>query len=107
MTVSGMTLGAELVGAKVYNEDVIQPLNNPIYAEGALDVLRGNLASHGCVIKPSGCAPQYLMHTSPALVFDDYPSMKEAIHDENLDVTADHILVLRKASPQVGPGMPE
>lgn len=51
--------------------------------------------------------PQYLRHTGPALVFDDYPSMKAAVDDENLDVTADHIMILRNAGPQGGPGMPE
>ena len=107
MTVSGQSLGANLEGAEVYNDDVIRPLTNPIYAEGALAVLRGNLAPDGCVIKPSACARQYLNHTGPALVFDDYDSMKKATDDENLDVTADHILVLRNAGPQGGPGMPE
>ncbi len=107
LTVSGKTLGENLQGAEVYNHDVIRPLDNPIYAEGALAVLRGNLAPDGCVIKPSACAPRYLQHTGPALVFDNYPAMKAAIDDENLDVTADHILVLRNCGPQGGPGMPE
>jgi dihydroxy-acid dehydratase len=105
--VDGRTLGQNLEGAEVYNDDVIRPLNNPIYAEGALAVLRGNLAPDGCVIKPSACAPHLLRHTGPALVFDDYPSMKKAVDDPDLDVTAEHILVLRNAGPQGGPGMPE
>ena len=107
MTVTGRSLGTNLEGAEVYNDDVIRPLHNPIYPEGALAVLRGNLAPDGCVIKPSACAPRYLVHTGPALVFDDYPSMKKAVDDPELDVTADHILVLRNAGPQGGPGMPE
>jgi len=107
LTVTGQTLGENIAGAQVHNDDVIRPLDKPIYAEGALAVLRGNLAPLGCVIKPSACAPQYLQHTGPALVFDDYPSMKRAVEDETLDVTADHILVLRNVGPQGGPGMPE
>ncbi|MEO8523785.1 MAG: L-arabinonate dehydratase, partial [Caldimonas sp.] len=107
MTVTGATLGENIAGAAVYNDDVIRTLDKAIYAEGALAVLRGNLAPSGCVIKPSACAPQYLRHTGPALVFDDYPSMRAAVDDENLEVTADHILVLRNAGPQGGPGMPE
>ncbi|CAM4135546.1 L-arabinonate dehydratase [Bordetella tumulicola] len=107
MTVSGRTLGENIEGADVYNDDVIRPLDNAIYDEGALAVLKGNLAPDGCVIKPSACAPQFLQHTGPALVFDDYPSMKAAVDDENLDVTADHIMILRNAGPQGGPGMPE
>jgi dihydroxy-acid dehydratase len=107
MTVSGQTLGENIAGAEVYHDDVIRSVDNPIYAEGALAVLKGNLAPDGCVIKPSACDPRYLKHTGPALVFDDYPSMKAAIEDEDLDVTADHILILRNAGPQGGPGMPE
>jgi dihydroxy-acid dehydratase len=105
--VNGRTLGQNLEGAEVYHDDVIRPLDNPIYAEGALAVLRGNLAPDGCVIKPSACAPHLLRHTGPALVFDDYPSMKKAVDDPDLNVTAEHILVLRNAGPQGGPGMPE
>jgi len=105
--VNGCTLGENLAGAEVYNDDVIRPLNNPIYAEGALAVLRGNLAPDGCVIKPSACAPHLLRHTGPALVFDDYPEMKKAVDDPDLNVTAEHVLVLRNAGPQGGPGMPE
>jgi dihydroxy-acid dehydratase len=107
LTVNGKTLGENIAGAQVHNDDVIRPLSNPIYAEGALAVLRGNLAPDGVVIKPSACAPHLLQHTGPALVFDDYASMKKAVEDPNLDVTPEHILVLRNAGPQGGPGMPE
>ena len=107
LTVTGRTLGQNIEGAETYNTDVIRPIKNPIYAEGALAVLRGNLAPDGCVIKPSACEPRFLKHTGPALVFDDYPAMKDAIDRDDLDVTADHVLVLRNAGPQGGPGMPE
>ncbi|WP_316230003.1 L-arabinonate dehydratase [Bradyrhizobium sp. SZCCHNR1051] len=107
LTVNGRTLGDNITGAGVYNDDVIRPQSNPIYREGALAVLKGNLAPDGCVIKPSACEPRFLRHTGPALVFDDYPSMKKAIDDPDLDVTADHVLILRNAGPQGGPGMPE
>ncbi len=107
MTVNGSTLRDNLQGAEVYNDDVIRPLSNPIYQEGALAVLKGNLAPDGCVIKPSACSPHLLQHTGPALVFDDYPSLKVAIDDPDLDVTPDHIIILRNAGPQGGPGMPE
>lgn len=107
LTVTGKTLGENLEGAQVHNDDVIRPLDQSIYAEGALAVLRGNLAPDGAVIKPSACAPHLLQHTGPALVFDDYASMKAAVEDPDLDVTPGHILVLRNAGPQGGPGMPE
>lgn len=106
LTVNGRTLGENIEGAQVYDEDVIRSLDNPIYAEGALAVLRGNLAPDGVVIKPSACEPRLLRHTGRALVFDDYPSMKKAVEDPQLDVTADDILVLRNAGP-LGAGMPE
>jgi dihydroxy-acid dehydratase len=107
MTVNGQTLGENVADAQVHNTDVIRPLDRPLYAEGALAVLRGNLAPAGAVIKPSACAPHLRQHTGPAMVFDSYPEMKAAVDDENLDITADHVLVLRNAGPQGGPGMPE
>ncbi len=106
LTVNGRTLGENIAGAEVYHEDVIRSLANPIYAEGALAVLRGNLAPGGVVIKPSACAPHLLQHTGRALVFDDYPSLKKAVEDPDLDVTGNDILVLRNAGPR-GAGMPE
>src|SRR3712207_5209133 len=107
LTCTGRTVGENIAGARVFDDDVIRPLDNPLYAEGALAVLRGNLAPEGCVIKPSAMDPRFLKHAGPALVFDDYPSLKRAVDDEALDVTPDHVLVLRNAGPQGGPGMPE
>lgn len=106
-TVTGQSVGENLADAEVVDDDVIRPLDKPLYEEGALAVLRGNLAPDGCVIKPSACAPKLRQHRGPALVFDDYPSMKAAIEDESLDATEDHVLVLRNAGPLGGPGMPE
>ncbi len=107
MTVSGDPLGQTLQGAKVFNNDVIRPMHNPVYHEGSLAVLRGNLCPDGAVIKPAACDPKYYNHTGPALVFDSYAEMKIAIDDEDLEVTPEHVLVLRNAGPQGGPGMPE
>src|SRR5690606_20517965 len=87
--------------------DVIRPLSNPVYYEGSLAVRRGNLCPDGAVIKPSACEDRIRKHTGPALMFASYPEMKAAIDDENLDVTPDHIVVLRNAGPLGGPGMPE
>jgi dihydroxy-acid dehydratase len=107
LTVNGQTVAENLKDAEVYNDDVIRPIAKAIYKEGALAVLRGNLAPNGCVIKPSACSEKFLKHTGPALVFDDYPSLKTAIDDPDLDVTENHIIILRNAGPQGGPGMPE
>lgn len=107
LTVTGKTMGENLEGAVVYNDDVIRPLSNPVYAEGSLALLRGNLCPDGAVIKPAACDPKYHVHEGPALVFDSYPEMKAAIDDEDLDVSPDHVLVLRNAGPLGGPGFPE
>lgn len=107
LTVTGRSMGENLEGAKVYNDDVIRSLDNPVYAEGSLAVLRGNLCPDGAVIKPAACDPKLHVHQGPALVFDSYPEMKAAIDDENLNVTPDHVLVLRNAGPLGGPGFPE
>lgn len=106
LTVNGHTIGDNIAGAEVYDDDVIRPLAKPIYAEGALAVLRGNLAPDGVIIKPSAVAPHLLKHTGRAVVFDDYPSLKSRIDDPALDITGDDVLVLRNAGPQ-GAGMPE
>jgi dihydroxy-acid dehydratase len=107
LTVTGRTVGENIADAKVFNADVIRSTSNPIYGEGSLAVLTGNLAPSGCVIKPAAMDQKFMKHSGPAIVFDDYPSMKKAVDDETLDITADHVLVLRNAGPQGGPGMPE
>ena len=80
-------------------------LANPV-AKEATAILYGNLAPDGAVIKPSAADPRFLKHTGPALAFESYDEMAAAIADEDLDVTADHVLVLKNAGP-VGAGMPE
>ena len=107
LTVSGDTLGAGLDTAEIFDADVIRSLDEPLYHEGSLAVLRGNLAPDGAIIKPAACEARFHSHEGPALVFDDYPALKAAAEDDGLDVTPDHILVLRGAGPQGGPGMPE
>ena len=106
-TVTGGKLGDGLDKAEVFDSEVIRGLDNPVYHEGSLAVLRGNLAPGGAVIKPAACAPHLREHTGPALVFDSYSEMKAEIDREGLEVTADTVLVLRNAGPQGGPGMPE
>ncbi|PKR52954.1 L-arabinonate dehydratase [Thalassospira marina] len=107
MTVNGKTIGENIAGAPIYNDDVIRKVENAVYSAGATAVLYGNLAPRGCVMKPSAADPRLLKHTGPALVFRDYNDMNDQINREDLDVTADHILVLQNAGPVGGPGMPE
>ena len=107
LTVTGKTIGENIADAKVYNADVIRSLDNPVSSEVGTAILTGNLAPDGCVIKPSAAEPRLLKHSGPALVFRDYNEMAAKIDSDDLEVTADHVLVLQNAGPVGGPGMPE
>jgi len=104
-TINGKTLGENLQGARIYNEDVIRKRNNPLKESGGLVVVRGNLAPNGAVIKAS--ATKIHRHTGKAVVFDDYNDMAARIDRADLDCDKDSVLVLRNAGPLGGPGMPE
>ena len=107
ITVSGLSLRKIISETKTINNDIIRPLDNPIYKEGSLAVLKGNLAPDGCVIKPAACDMKFFKHKGPAIVFDSYPEMKDIIDRDDFNVTENHILVLRNVGPVGGPGMPE
>jgi dihydroxy-acid dehydratase len=105
LTVNGRTLGENIAGAAIYNPVVIRTRAEPV-AKEATAILYGNLAPNGAVIKPSAADPRFLKHKGPALAFESYDEMMAAINDPDLDVTPDHVLVLKNAGP-VGAGMPE
>ena len=107
LTVTGRSVAQNIKTAENFNRDVIRPLDNPVYQEGSLAVLKGNLAPDGAVIKPAAMDPKFMVHKGPALVANSYPELKAIIDDPDADITADHVLVLRNAGPQGGPGMPE
>jgi len=107
LTVNGRTLGENIAGAQVYEEDVILPREKPMSPEGGVAVLRGNLAPQGAVIKHTACEARLLRHTGPAVVFKSYDDLAARIDDPALPVTADSVLVLQKAGPLGAPGMPE
>jgi dihydroxy-acid dehydratase len=106
-TVNGRTLGENIDGAQVYDDDVIAPREKPLGPEGGVAVLRGNLAPDGAVIKHTAMESRLLRHTGPAVVFSDYEDLARRIDDPALPVTADSVLVLQNAGPLGGPGMPE
>jgi dihydroxy-acid dehydratase len=106
-TVNGRTLGENIAPARNWNTDAIRPLANPVWHEGSLAVLRGNLAPDGAVIKPAAMDRRFLRHAGPAIVADSYAEMKRIIDDPDYPMTPDHVLILRNAGPQGGPGMPE
>src|SRR3984893_1343398 len=107
LTVTGKPLADGLVGAKVHLRDIIHSLNDPVSTAGATAVLFGNLAPRGCVMKPSAADPRLVKHAGPALAFEDYNHMARDIDRDDLDVTPDHVIVLKNAGPKGGPGMPE
>jgi len=106
-TVNGKTLGENLETARINNPEVIRPRADPLFPSGGTTVLYGNLAPDGAVIKTSAADPRLLKHTGPAVVFRDYNDMDARINRDDLDVTADSVLVLQNAGPLGGPGMPE
>lgn len=106
-TVAGMTLGEQVAGAEVIDNEVIRSRENPVSPTGGTCVLRGNLAPSGCVIKALAADPNLQSHRGRALVFDNYPEMKKVINDPELDVDADSVLILRSAGPLGAPGFPE
>ena len=106
-TVTGRTLGENLEGARIYNEDVIRRRGNPLKASGGLVVVRGSLAPNGAVIKAAAATPKLLKHTGKAVVFEDYNDMAARIDRDDLEADADSVLVLRNSGPLGGPGMPE
>ncbi len=107
ITVSGLRLKEIISQKETINNDVIRSLDNPIYEEGSLAVLKGNLAPDGCVIKPAACDKKFMKHKGPAIVFDSYQEMKDILDSDDLDVSENHVLVLRNVGPVGGPGMPE
>ncbi len=107
MTVSGKTMGENIAAAENFNPDVIRSLKNPIYGEGGTAVLKGNLAPRGAIMKPSAAEPHLRKHRGKAVVFRDYNHMAAEIDKDDLDVTADSVIVLQNAGPKGGPGMPE
>ena len=107
LTVTGRSLGDNIASARVLDDSVIRPLDNPVSASGALVVLRGNLAPDGAVMKASAADPRFFRHRGRALVFDSPSQMNAACADPHLDVDENTVLVLRHAGPVGAPGMPE
>ncbi len=107
MTVTGKSMGENLVGAVVHNRDVIRPRDEPMATEGGLAVVRGNLAPRGAVIKQSAATPRLLRHRGRAVVFPNRDDLLARIDDPDLPVDADSVLVLQNGGPRGAPGMPE
>jgi dihydroxy-acid dehydratase len=108
LTVTGRTLGEELEAAgPAFEQDVVRTRSNPIYPQGGLAVLRGNLAPGGAIIKQSAANPKLMEHEGRAVVFENMLDMATRIDSDDLDVTAEDVLVLKSIGPKGAPGMPE
>ena len=108
MTVTGRTLGEEIErSGPGFAQDVVRPLNNPIYPQGGLAVLHGNLAPGGAIIKQSAADAKLMEHEGRAVVFENSADLAQRIDSDALDVQPDDILVLKNIGPKGAPGMPE
>jgi len=107
-TINGTTLGEQIEAAgPAFAQQVVRPIASPIYAQGGIAVLRGNLAPGGAIVKQSAADPALMEHEGRAVVFEDAADLAARIDDPALDVTADDILVLKRIGPKGAPGMPE
>ncbi len=108
LTVSGHTLGQQIdMAAKGFSQDVVRTLDNPIYPQGGIAVLYGNLAPGGAILKQSAADAKLMEHEGRAVVFENIEDLAARIDTDELDVRADDVLVLKNIGPKGAPGMPE
>ncbi len=105
LTVTGKTLGENIVGHGTQDAAVIRPLEHAYSQTGGLSILFGNLAPHGSVVKTAGVLPQMLRHRGPAKVYDSHDEANAGILSG--DVKAGDVVVIRYEGPKGGPGMQE
>lgn len=106
-TITGKTIGENIAGAEVYNDDVILPLDKPLGELGSLVILRGNLAPNSAVLKIHAADPRLREHIGKAVVFENVVDLQKRIDDPNLAVDENSVLVLKNAGPLGAPGFPE
>jgi dihydroxy-acid dehydratase len=106
-TVNGKTIGENIADARPRNDSVLRTMDDPIYAEGGIAVLYGNLAPHGAVIKQTAASPELLTHRGRAYVFETRDQMMAEIDRMDLPVDRNTVLVMRNCGPKGAPGFPE
>ena len=104
-TVSGKTVGENIAGRTIRNAGAIRPISEPYSETGGIAILWGNLAKDGCVVKRSAVAPEMLVHTGPARVFDSEEDAIAAIYAGS--IKDGEVVVIRYEGPKGGPGMRE
>jgi dihydroxy-acid dehydratase len=108
MTVTGRTLGEEIDAAGPgFPQNVVRNFDNPVYRQGGIAVLHGNIAPGGAIIKQSAASEKLMEHEGRAVVFENLEDLAARVDDEALDVAPDDILVLKQIGPVGAPGMPE
>ncbi|MCD8504959.1 MAG: dihydroxy-acid dehydratase [Burkholderiaceae bacterium] len=108
MTVTGRTLGEEIERAGPgFKQDVVRSMSSPIYPQGGIAVLSGNLAPGGAILKQSAADARLMEHEGRAVVFENLEDLAARIDSDDLDVNADDVLVLKNIGPKGAPGMPE
>ena len=107
-TVTGKTLGQTIEETEFsWQQNIVKSAADPIYREGGMAVLKGNLAPNTAIIKQSAASDSLLTHSGRAVVFDGLEDLAHRIDSEELDVHKEDILVLRYIGPKGAPGMPE
>jgi dihydroxy-acid dehydratase len=108
LTVTGRTLGENIAAAPPsFPQKVVRPVKSPVFKEGGIAFLRGNLAPEGAIIKQSAMDPKLMRHEGRAVVFESLEDLANRVDDPKLDVAAGDVLVLKRAGPKGAPGMPE
>jgi len=105
ITATGKTVGDNIKGISVKDYDIIRPIDEPYSETGGIAVLWGNIAPNGCVVKRSAVAPEMLVHSGPARVFEGEDEAIEAIYAG--DIKDGDVVVIRNEGPKGGPGMRE
>ena len=105
ITATGKTQRENIEGKHVLDYEIVRPIDNPYMTTGGIQVLRGNLAVDGAVVKKSAVAPEMLVHEGPAKVFDSEEEAIEAIMGKK--IVAGDVVVIRYEGPKGGPGMRE
>ena len=105
LTVTGQSLGENIKESKNLNPNVIRHLDNPVFPQGAIAILKGNLAPNGAVVKQTAVVKEMLEHRGPAKVFDSEDEAKEALL--NHKIVPGDVVVIRYEGPKGGPGMRE
>ena len=107
LTVNGKSMSENNLKSECWNDDVIRLFDNPLTEEGGIKILRGNIAPDGAILKPSAASPHLMQHTGRAVVFESIEEFHEKIHDPDLDIDENCIMVLKNCGPKGYPGMAE